>query len=165
MALKAAAVLEGRDMLVDLCYRQAPRRGRPAAVVEAMAKLGPVGRRRVAEAERKAARKVAKRRARESTIRARVTESLTAAAVPLAAPGTGAAPDVQDGDGGSLMDALGVGRNSPFGQPAGDAPVEGAPVVPEAGLDSLGTDELRDFSKSAFGAFAQARGFGSPGWA
>jgi len=164
MALKAAAVLEGRDMLVDLCYRQAPRRGRPAAVAEAMVKLGPVGRRRVAEAERKAARKVAKRRARESTIRARVTESLTAAAVPLAAPGTGAAPDVQDGDGGSLLAALRPGLESPFWGVPGSVPAEGVPDVPAAGLGSLGVDGLRDYSKAALAADARARGFGSPIW-
>ena len=36
--------------------------------------------------------------------------------------------------------------------------------MPADGLDSLDADGLRDFSKAAFAADAQARGFGSPVW-
>ena len=123
--LKAALMLEGRDVLVDLAYRQNPRRGRPAAVREAMAKLGPEGRRAVTEAEQKIAGKEAKRRVRESAIRAAVTakvrETLSAAAVPMQ-PGAGMAPAVPGGDGGGLMDALRPGRESPFWAVPGGAP-------------------------------------------
>jgi hypothetical protein len=63
--MKPGKVLEARDLLVDLRYRQTPGRGRAAAVREVMVELGPAGRQRVAEAEQAVAAKTARKRARK----------------------------------------------------------------------------------------------------
>jgi hypothetical protein len=49
--LKPGRVLEARDLLVEMRYRQDPARGRAAAEARVMAELGPAGRRQIAVAE------------------------------------------------------------------------------------------------------------------
>ena len=167
---------QARDQLLEMCRRSA---GHVVTSAEAMTMLGPMGKRVIAEAgridevQRKAAKKVAKRAARESLRLAasrQILESLTAAQAPAAqapvAPAA-AAPAPQAGGGGLLE--MGAGMKSPFWRSPG-AVAEGAvaetATAPEPAkpLHEMNVAEFRTHASAAFGDYGRAAGHASPIW-
>jgi|SRR5450756_1686478 len=169
MAQNARRVLAARDQLLEGLRWST---GRDVTPAEAMGLLGANGRRVVAEAERiagaerKVAKRAAKKVAEESVLRARVnariTEVLSAAQAPAPPPGTGAAP--APGDDGSLFAAYAAGRDSPYWQLPGAAASGVQAPEPAKPLCDMDADEFRAFASGALDAYGRASGFGSPVW-
>jgi hypothetical protein len=114
-----------------------------------------------AEAARTARKKAAKKARETARLGRLITESLTAAQAPQAAPGAGAAPGSAAPQNGEFS-AFGAGQESPFWRLPSAEPVT-APV-PEKPLHEMGIDELRAHSARTFSAHGRSQGFRSPSW-